>query len=124
MRNRGGLGIVFVGVILSALGLGLVQRTSAEEETIGYQKLPPGMVRIWDTNKKVLYFYVGFVAWEDRKQWTQVPYGVTDYAFKGDAVLENEYMWLFLHSGKQSGPILYAKIDGQPSIHCLSPHLA
>jgi hypothetical protein len=110
MRNGGRFGIVHTAVILLALGLGLAQKTSAEEETMGYQKLPTGTVRIWDTNEKYLHFYVGFVAWEDREQWTQVPYGKTDYEFKGEAVMENETMFLFLHSGKQSGPILYAKL--------------
>lgn len=114
LRRCGRFGIVLTGVMLSALGLVLVQKASAEEETMGYRKFPPETVRIWDTNKKYLHFYVGFVAWEDREQWTQVPYGKTDYVFKGEAVMENDYMFLFLHSGTQSGPILYTKHGKNP----------
>ena len=116
MRMRGRFGIVLTGAILLALGLGLVRKASAEEETMGYRKLPTGTVVIWDTNRKYTHFFVGFEAWKDREQWTQVPYGKTDYTFKGDVVLENEAMWLFLHSG--SGRKLFARLgDGKPSIH-------
>ncbi len=93
-------------------------KPAAKVKSEGYKPLKPGTVRIWDTNRKYTHFYVGFVAWKDRAMWTQVPYGKTGHKFKGEAVMENDNMFLFLHSGKQSGPILYAKLGkGKHSIH-------
>lgn len=42
-----------------------------------------------------------------------MPYGKTDYAFKGDVVLENETMWLFLHSGSGTIPHPTTPIRGE-----------
>ncbi len=93
-------------------------KLAAEVKGEGYSPLKPGTVRIWDTNRKYKYFYVDFVAWKDRAGWSQVPYGKTGHKFKGEAVMENDNMFLFLHSGKQFGPILYAKLGkGKHSVH-------
>ncbi|MCK4625289.1 MAG: hypothetical protein KAV00_08270, partial [Phycisphaerae bacterium] len=95
-----------------------VTKSAAKVKGKGYKPLKPGTVRIWDTNKKYTHFYVGFVTWKDRAMWSQVPYGRTGHKFRGEAVMENDNMFLFLHSGKQSGPILYAKLGkGKHSIH-------
>ncbi|MFH1007945.1 MAG: hypothetical protein V1800_10665 [Candidatus Latescibacterota bacterium] len=106
------LGTIFVDEVVVDAGQGnLIQNPGAED--------PPDLsgTVIWDTHRTYTHFFLNFEALADRELWTQVPYGMTDYVFAGDAVIENEYMWLFLHSGQQSGPILYAKIDGQPSVH-------
>ena len=105
-------------VTLGVLVAGMVAGVGAEELPVGYRELTPGTVRVWDTKIRYTHFYVDFEAWADRGKWMQVPYGKTDHVFEGEAVMENENVFLFLHSGKQSGPILYAKLGaGKHSIH-------
>ena len=72
-------------------------------------------VTIWDANKKYKGKYYNLVALPDKAKWTQVPYGSTDYTFKGDAIVENEHLWLFLHSNNDDDIFLYGKINGKPT---------
>jgi len=90
-----------------------------KREGEGYKPLKRGTVRIWDTNRKFSMKHYDFRAWNYRDEWTQVPYGVTDYRFRGDCVLEGENFWLSLHSSRYDSVFLYAKTDeeGTPSRH-------
>ena len=93
-------------------------RRSTDAET-GYRTLNEGTVRIWDVNKKYPMKHYDFRAWKDRANWSQVPYGTTDYTFKGDVVLEGRNFWISLHSSEHDAVFLYAKTDaeGTPSRH-------
>ncbi|MCK4626246.1 MAG: hypothetical protein KAV00_13090, partial [Phycisphaerae bacterium] len=103
-------------VLINAIVCGAF--AEAKENQVGYRPHKGGTVRIWDTNKKYTHLYVHFVAWKDRATWSQVPHGKTDHKFKGEAVMENDNMFLFLHSGRQSGPMLFAKLGkGKHSIY-------
>jgi len=42
------------------------------------------IVRVWDANKKYTMKHYDMRAWNDRANWSQVPYSVTDYQFRGD----------------------------------------
>jgi hypothetical protein len=85
----------------------------------GYSPFEHGTVRIWDANKTYTMKHYDFRAWEDRANWSQVPHGTTNYAFKGDCVLEGEDFWISLHSSSYDAVFLYAKMDaeGTPSRH-------
>ena len=77
-------------------------------------------VKIWDLNKKYDYKHYGFTdQWNDRANWTQVPYGTIDYIFNGDCAVEGENFWLSLHSSPYDAVFLYAKVneEGEPSRH-------
>lgn len=78
-------------------------------------------VRLWDTchHYSQKFYSMHETAWPDRADWRQVPYGTTDYQFKGDPVLEGHNFWLFLHSSPHDAVFLYAKSDaeGTPSRH-------
>ena len=93
----------------------------AHADETGYRPLKEGTVRIWDANAKYSQKFYAFAetAWPDRAKWTQVPYGVTEVAFKGDAILEGANFWIFLHSSGHDAVFLYAKVDaeGRPSRH-------
>ncbi|RLI99161.1 MAG: hypothetical protein DRP08_07515, partial [Candidatus Aenigmatarchaeota archaeon] len=68
-----------------------------------------GDVILWDTNKKYDYKYPFWDAYNDRANWTQVPYGTTNYTFKGDAMIENGHYFLFLYSYTGDCPDLRTK---------------
>lgn len=79
-------------------------------------------IRLWDTNKRYTQKFYSMQqsgAWQDKANWSPLKYGVVDYRFKGDAVLEGENFWLFLHSSRYDAVFLYAKKDeeGTPSRH-------
>lgn len=79
-------------------------------------------IRLWDANRRYtekFYAMQTSGAWQDRASWTQVPVGATDYSFKGDAILEGENFWIFLHSTRHDAVFLYAKTDaeGTPGRH-------
>ncbi len=73
----------------------------------------PGDVIIWDTNQHYTgnQFPMG-EAFANKASWTQVPYGTTNYTFNGDAMIENEYFYLFLFSSTLDAVGVYAKYDG------------
>ncbi len=97
------LRLTVIGLVLSAAGRAL------------------GDIRLWDANHRYpeKSYSMTETAWKDRKDWRQVPYGTTEYGFKGDAVLEGENFWLFLHSSPHDSVFLYAKTDveGTPGRH-------
>lgn len=78
-------------------------------------------VALWDTNHRYTEKFYGMrdTAWQDRADWTQVPYGTTDHEFEGDPILDGENFWLFLHSSRHDAVFLYARADaeGTPSRH-------
>ncbi|MFQ6097313.1 MAG: hypothetical protein ACE5O2_06245 [Armatimonadota bacterium] len=78
-------------------------------------------VRLWDANQRYSDKFYGMrdTAWKGRADWTQVPYGTTQYLFRGDPILEGANFWLFLHSSRHDAVFLYAKADdeGTPSRH-------
>ena len=71
-----------------------------------------GSVILWDTNKKYTQKAPFSDALADKANWTQVPYGVTNYTFVGDAMIENDYYYLFLFSNDEDSPTLAAKMKG------------
>jgi len=79
----------------------------------GYSKLKAGTVRIWDANKKYTMKHYDMRAWQNRDAWSQVPYGLTDYQFHGDCILEGENFWVSLHSSSYDSVFLYAKTDSE-----------
>lgn len=70
-----------------------------------------GAVIIWDTNLYYLQHNPFHDALADKANWTQVPYGVTDYVFTGDAMIENDHFYLFLFSNDEDSPALAAKVE-------------
>jgi len=85
----------------------------------GYSPLKPGTVRLWDANQKYTMKHYDLRAWQDRANWSQVPYGTTDYQFRGEPVLEGENFWVSLHASRHDSVFLYAKTDpeGTPGRH-------
>ena len=79
-----------------------------------------GDVKIWDTNipggEISRKFYIQMkdsLAWENRENWIQVPYGTTDYTFIGDPIIDDGNFWLHLHSCDCNSPMLYAAGSGE-----------
>ena len=75
-----------------------------------------GYVILWDTNKKYTEKNPFSDALADKANWTQVPYGVTNYTFTGDAMIENDYYYLFLFSNDEDSPALAAKMNGGSTV--------
>ncbi len=70
-----------------------------------------GMI-IWDTNKKYRMKRPTRFAMDDRQKWTQVPYGMTgDSVFRGDPMIGNKYLQLFLFYNKSDSVNLAAKLE-------------
>ncbi len=70
----------------------------------------PG-IRLWDTGRTVTKKHYGMARqWAYRNEWKLVPYGKTDYKFKGDAMLEGESFFLSFHSTMRDAVMLCAKI--------------
>jgi len=70
----------------------------------------PG-VRLWDTGKVYAQKNPMSAAWKDRANWVQVPYGTTDYRARGDLMVENDYLCLFLFTNKDDSVDLMAKLS-------------
>ncbi|NQT54215.1 right-handed parallel beta-helix repeat-containing protein [bacterium] len=70
----------------------------------------PG-VRLWDTGKVYSQKNPMADAWKDRAHWTQVPHGTTDPRARGDLMIENEYLCLFLFTNKDDSVDLMAKLS-------------
>ena len=79
----------------------------------GYRPHELGTVRIWDANKRYTMKHYDMRAWPDRAVWSQVPYGTTDYQFRGDCILEGENFWVSLHSSRYDSVFLYANTDAE-----------
>ena len=109
--------IVFTIAVL----LLVVVTVGIQDTEAGTPGIANGEVRIWDLNKKYDYKHYGFTdQWNDRANWTQVPYGTTNsYTFNGDCAIEGENFWISLHSSPHDAVFLYAKVDsdGSPSRH-------
>ncbi|MDY7010310.1 MAG: LamG-like jellyroll fold domain-containing protein [Planctomycetota bacterium] len=83
--------------------------TQSRELSFTTDKL--GGVIIWDTNKKYLMKGPTPHAMRDRDKWTQVPYGVTDYKFIGDPMIQNECGQLFLFTNKEDSVDFAARLE-------------
>jgi len=79
----------------------------------GHRPLKPGTVRLWDANKKYIMKHYDMRAWQDRANWSQVPYDSRNYQFRGDPLLEGENFWISLHSSRHDSLFLYAKTDAE-----------
>ncbi len=79
----------------------------------GYTRHKKGTVRIWDANRKYKMKHYDMRAWQDRDNWSQVPYGTTEWRFRGDCLLEGENFWISLHSSRYDSVFLYAKTDSE-----------
>ena len=76
-------------------------------------KLSPGVageIVLWDTTKAYTQKNPFPDALADKADWVQVPYGVTEYTWIGDPMIENKYFYLFLFSNDEDSPCLAAKI--------------
>ena len=82
-----------------------------------------GSTKIWDT--KVLeknpdgtgrqfYSFMSSLSWANKANWVQVPYGKTNYVFKGETVIENGNFWLVFHSTGFDSPFMYPNFNGTP----------
>jgi len=91
-------GIIAVGICLQDRGRACAQSSS--------------QVILWDTMKKYTDKWPFSQALADRDNWQQVPYGVTDYEFVGDAMIESDQLYLFLFSNDEDSPCLAAKLAG------------
>jgi len=69
------------------------------------------IVRLWDTGKVYARKNPMHAAWKDRGNWLQVPHGTTDYRARGDLMIENEYLCLFLFTNKDDSVDLMAKLS-------------
>ncbi len=84
----------------------------------GYGRLPTGSVRIWDTNRKYTRKNPMGEVLRNKPEWTLVPYSVSrhggkvDYVPRGDLMLENDYLYLFLFTNKEDAVNLMAKMEG------------
>lgn len=79
----------------------------------GYSPLQPGTVRLWDANKKYTIKHYDMRAWNNKANWSQVPYRTTNYPFRGDCLLEGKNCWISLHSSRHDSVFLYAKTDAE-----------
>jgi len=68
-------------------------------------------VRLWDTGKTYRQKNPTPEALKDRKHWTPVPYGTTDYHARGDLMIENDFFLLFLFTNKDDSVDLVAKLS-------------
>ena len=68
-------------------------------------------VVLWDTMKCYFEKNPFSNAIAEKENWIQVPYGLTNYTFIGDPMIENEHYYLFLFSNDQDSPALAAKLD-------------
>jgi hypothetical protein len=86
---------------------------AAPRKDEGYKPHQPGTVRIWDANKRYTMKHYDMRAWQDRANWSQVPYGETHPQLSGDPILEGENFWISLHSSRNDSVFLYAKTDAE-----------
>jgi hypothetical protein len=84
---------------------------SAQGRELSFTTDKLGGVIIWDTNKKYLMKGPTGYAMRDQEKWTQVPYGVTDYKFKGDPMIRNECGQLFLFTNKGDSVDFAARLE-------------
>ncbi|MCK4625850.1 MAG: carboxypeptidase regulatory-like domain-containing protein, partial [Phycisphaerae bacterium] len=84
---------------------------SAQSRELSFTTDKLGGVIIWDTNKKYLMKGPTGHAMKDREKWTQVPYGVTDYEFRGDPMIQNESGQLFLFTNKEDSVDFAARLE-------------
>ncbi|MCK4625272.1 MAG: carboxypeptidase regulatory-like domain-containing protein [Phycisphaerae bacterium] len=84
---------------------------SAKSKGLSFKTGKVGDVIIWDSNKKYLMKGPLRHVMADRDKWTQVPYGVTDYTFRGDPVIQNKYSQLFLFTNKEDSIDYAARLD-------------
>lgn len=96
---------------------------------ISTNTISAGNVKIWDTNVgtssdrgeingKLYYDIRTSLAWANRANWVQVPYGtVGNYNFIGDPIIDNGIFYLFLQSCNCNSPIVYPIIDGTPALY-------
>ena len=69
----------------------------------GYTPLKEGTVRIWDAGKHWGSMWTAWaVSFKNKDKWKQVPYGITDYKFKGDTVLENKFFFISFNANSQN----------------------
>lgn len=69
-----------------------------------------GVVRLYDTNKLYDYKHYGFDAYDDKDDWTLVPYGTDEgYVFNGDPVIEGESFWVDMKTQNEDSMFIYFK---------------
>jgi len=81
-----------------------------------HERASMGSVIVWDTGRPSEEGEREFAALKDKSKWAHVPVDASkDYRFKGDCVVENEHLWLYLPEGKKSAASLWGKTgDGSP----------
>jgi hypothetical protein len=85
---------------------------------IGANSVLAGNAVIWDsmvkeTKGKLYYEFKDSLAWSNKANWHQVPYGTIGYTFVGDPILDNGNFWLHLQSSYMNSPMLYGNLNGE-----------
>lgn len=79
-----------------------------------------GDVKIWDSRVSdadhQFYKFTDSYAWQNKANWYQVPYGVTNYNFIGYPIIENGNFWLVMHNTGKDSPFMYPNYAGTPGI--------
>ena len=88
--------------------------TKSKELTFKTQKLSD--VVLWDTGEIYRVKHTDLRQYKNRANWKQVPYGAgKDFKFKGAAVLENKYLFLYFDYNNKDAIFMYPKLDGKPA---------
>ncbi|MFH1268002.1 MAG: hypothetical protein ABIK89_19975 [Planctomycetota bacterium] len=117
LRNRAALlfsaALLTFGLmcILEPAGTILARETLSRSEG-GKQAVEEGVV-VWDTGRPYKTRGRAFAALEDQSTWDRLPVDADkDYRFKGDCVVENRHLWLYLPVSDGKGAFLRAKTAG------------
>jgi len=94
-----------------AVVIGVVLFTGGFWTSANAAKGDSATAKIYDAGK---HWGSMWTAWsfsfKNKDKWKQVPYGVTDYKFKGDTVLENKFFYISFNANSQDD--LHVKADG------------
>jgi hypothetical protein len=100
------------------LALAVVPHSFAQETSNGDRRDAPAAARnvaVWDTGRE--YVEDGsFAALRGRSEWRAAPADARgEFRFRGDCIVENEHLWLYLPARKKGVACLWAKNDaGKP----------
>ncbi|MCK4625487.1 MAG: right-handed parallel beta-helix repeat-containing protein [Phycisphaerae bacterium] len=93
------------------INIGAYGNTKGASKSRPEQTKTPPSVKLWDVGEKHPW-HNGFKPYAKQELWKQVPYGETNHKFKGDAVIENEFFYLYFYRTIT----LHGKVDGKPRI--------
>ena len=97
--------------ILEPTGRVLARETLSRSE--GHKQAVEEGVVVWDTGRSYKTGGRAFAALEDQTRWARLPVDAgKDYRFKGDCVVENRHLWLYLPASDGNAAFLCAKTAG------------